>query len=79
MSTHPTDSVHIALDDRGLAYVRGTGVRVRRLGLEQAQSCLSPLQLRWRYPDLTLSQIQAALDFYRDHRARMDYEALLDH
>lgn len=78
MQPHPTDDRDIVLDERGLAYLRGSRLRVRQLGIEHTRDGLSPHELRWRYPDLTIEQIVTALSFFRNHARRMAYEAILE-
>jgi len=71
MSTvaHP----HIEISKDGHARIRGTGFKVRILA-EEYLSGASPEELRDWHPQLSLSQIHAALSYYYEHQPKFDHE-----
>jgi uncharacterized protein (DUF433 family) len=71
MSTvaHPQNEI----SSDGHARVRGTGFKVRILA-EEYLSGVSPDELREWHPQLSLSQIHAALPYYYDHQQEFDQE-----
>lgn len=64
---------HIDLDERGIATVVGTRVKVRDLALAAGQGLL-PEAIQAEFPHLTLAQVFAALSYYHDHRPAVDAE-----
>ena len=72
MST--TSSAHIFLDDRGVAWIADTNVKVIEVVLDKLAHGSSPEEMHFQYPHLSLAQIHAALAHYYDHQAEMDAE-----
>lgn len=78
----PTPSVpsgvvapHIRLDDRGVAWIDDTNVKVIEVVLDHIAGGLSPAEIRSEHYDrFTLAQIHAALAYYYDHQAEFDAE-----
>jgi uncharacterized protein (DUF433 family) len=68
--------LHINLDERGIAYIAGTSMKVSDIVIDSITWGLSPQQIQESYPHLSLAQIHAALTYYYDHKPEMD--ALLD-
>ena len=52
---------HIVLDERGVAYIAGTRIKVRHIVIERNAWNKSPEQIHEEYPRLSLGQIYAAL------------------
>ena len=65
---------HICLDDRGVAYIAGTRIKVRHVAIERQARGASVDDIQEAYPHLTLGQIYAALAYYHDHREQVDAE-----
>jgi uncharacterized protein (DUF433 family) len=56
------------LDERGVAYISGTSMKVAHIVIDAERWHMTPQQIQENYPRLTLDQIQAALAYYHDHR-----------
>src|SRR5437588_555528 len=65
-------ATHIRLDDRGVAWLDQTNVKVIEVVLDKLAHGSSPEEMHFQYPHLSLSQIYAALAYYHDHQAEMD-------
>jgi len=63
---------HITIDDHGVARIDGTRMKVLHLIKAMKAGSDSAQQLHEAYPDLTLSQIHAALSYYYDHDTEID-------
>jgi uncharacterized protein (DUF433 family) len=68
------ENSHIYLDDRGIAWVDDTNVKVIEVVLDKVADGLSPEEIHFQHPDLSLAQIHAALSYYYDHQAEIDAE-----
>lgn len=67
---------HISLDDRGVAYIRGTRIKVRHIAVERSVWQKSAEAIQKDFPQLTLGQIYSALAFYCDHQDQIVAEIL---
>ena len=67
---------HISLDERGMAYIAGTTLKVYDVVIDSTKWNMSPQEIMANYPQLSLSQIYAALAYYHDHKTEID--TLLD-
>ena len=67
---------HISLDERGVAYIAGTSMKVTDIVTDVTTWGMTPQQIQENYPHLSLAQIYAALAYYHDHKAEID--VLLD-
>ena len=57
----PTETAtHIRLDDRGVAWIDQTNVKVIEVVLDKLAHGSSPEEMHFQYPHLSLSQIYAA-------------------
>ena len=65
---------HITLDERGVAYIAGTRMKVRQIVSEKRGWGLTPEQIQEGHPHLSLAQVHAALSYYYDHQVEMDAE-----
>src|SRR5256885_9932430 len=69
----PTETAtHIRLDDRGMAWIDRTNVKVLEVVLDKLAHGSSPEEMHFQYPHLSLSQIYAALAYYQDQQTEMD-------
>ena len=74
MSTAVAPILHIRTDDRGIAFVDGTGIKVKQLVSFHQAWGWSPEEIQRNFPHLSLGQIYAALAYYHDHREQIDAE-----
>ena len=65
---------HIWLDDRGVAWIDDTTVKVAEIALDQIAHGWSAEEIHFQHPHLSLGQIHAALAYYHDHKAEFDAE-----
>lgn len=72
--TVATTYEHIALDDKGSPVVVGTRTKVIEIALAQRAHGMSPEELSYQLPHLTLGQIHSALAYYWDHKEALDLE-----
>lgn len=69
-----TDQKHIVVNERGTAFIEGTGFKVRELVKAHLAYGWSPEELQWQYPDLALAKIYAALAYYHEHEGEFREE-----
>lgn len=66
---------HIRLDDRGVAWVDDSNIKVIEIALEHIAHGSSPEEIWEQHQEyLTMAQIHAALAHYYDHQADCDAE-----
>src|SRR5947208_16293643 len=65
-------ATHIWLDDRGVAWIDQTNVKVIEVVLDKLAHGSSAEEMHFQYPHLSLAQIYAALAYYYDHQADID-------
>ena len=70
----PVAIEHIELDDLGVAWIRGTQVKVIEVALDKLAHGSSPEEMHFQYPHLSLAQIHATLSYYYDHQLELDAE-----
>lgn len=63
---------HIVLDDRGVAWIRDSNVKVIEVVLDKLAYGWSPEEMHRQHPTLTMAQIHAALAYYYDHQDEYD-------
>src|SRR5438309_2741751 len=63
---------HITVDDKGVARIEGTRIKVLHIAKERKGRGSSPEQIHEAFPHLTLAQVHAALAYYYDHQADLD-------
>ncbi len=64
----------ISTDERGVAYLAGTRMKVRQIVLEKNAWGLSPEEIQRGHEHLSLAQIYAALSYYYENQAAVDEE-----
>jgi uncharacterized protein (DUF433 family) len=78
---------HIGLDERGIAYVASTSIKVATIAVDADTWGHTPAEIQENYPKLSLAQIHAALAYHYDHRPEIyaqlaawdaEYEQLRD-
>ncbi|HVG34491.1 MAG TPA: DUF433 domain-containing protein [Pyrinomonadaceae bacterium] len=72
MSTIAT--THIEIDDKGVAWIDDTNVKVVEVVVDKLVHGSSPEEMHFQYPHLSLAQIHAALAYYYDHQAELEAE-----
>ena len=75
----PGIAPHIALDERGIAYIKGTRTKVLTVVQNKRASRNTPEQLQAAMPHLTLAQVYAALAYYHDHKVEIDRQIRQSH
>ena len=65
---------HICRDDRGVAWIDETNVKVVEVVLDHLAYSWSAEAIHEQHPHLSLAQIHAALGYYYDHAAEFDAE-----
>lgn len=68
------ETAHIRLDERGVAWIDDTNVKVIEVVLDTLAYGSSPEEIHFQHPDLSLAQIHAALSYYYDHQAEFNTE-----
>lgn len=65
---------HVELDERGVAWISGTKVKVIEVALDKLAQESSPEEMHFQFPHLSLAQIHAALSYYYDHQTELNAE-----
>jgi len=65
---------HIVLDERGVPEIAGANTKVAELIAEMQAHGLSPEELCFQLPHLSLGQIHSALAYYWDHKEEIDQD-----
>jgi uncharacterized protein (DUF433 family) len=65
-------SSHIRLDERGVAWIDQTRVKVIEVAMDWLANRSSAEEMHLQYPHLSVAQIHAALAFYHDHKEDFD-------
>jgi uncharacterized protein (DUF433 family) len=65
-------ATQIELDDRGIAWIGGTKVKVIEVVLDKIAYGSSPEEIHFQHPNLSLAQIHAALTYYYENQDRVD-------
>ena len=66
---------HIKRDDRGVAWIDETNVKVIEVVLDRLGYGWSPEEIHFQHPGLSLAQIYAALTHYYDNQTELDGES----
>jgi len=72
MAVAETSYRHIVLDDNGVPVIAGANTKVSELIAEIQAHGLSPEELCYQLPHLSLGQIYSALAYYWDHKEEVD-------
>ncbi len=68
-------STHIAIDNKGVAWIDDTNIKVVEVALEKIAHGSSPEDIHDQHRGhLSLAQIHAALSWYYDHQSEFDAE-----
>ena len=69
-------STLIELDERGVAWITGTKVKVIEVATDKLAHGSSPEEMHFQYPHLSLAQIYAVLAYYYEYQAEFEAEIL---
>lgn len=64
----------IEIDERGVAWISGSKVKVIEIAVDKLAHQSSPEEMARQYPHLSLAQIHAALAYYYEHQIEFDAE-----
>ena len=67
-----TFATEIELDDRGMAWIAVTNVKVTEVILDKVAHGWSPEEIHFQHPNLSLAQIHAAMTFYYENQEKVD-------
>ena len=67
-----TFATQIELDDRGIAWIAGTKVKVTEVVLDKIAYGSSPEEIHFQHPNLSLAQIHGALTYYYENQDKLD-------
>ncbi len=67
-----TFATQIVLDDRGIAWIAGTKVKVIEVVLDKIAYGSSPEEIHFQHPNLSLAQIHGALTYYYENQDKVD-------
>jgi uncharacterized protein (DUF433 family) len=65
-------SSHIQLDERGVAWIDQTRVKVIEVAMDWIANRSSAEEMHLQYPHLSVAQFHAALGYYHDHKEAFD-------
>ena len=71
-----TSYEHIVLDEKGVALIANTGMKVIELVQSHQAYGWSPAELHFQFPHISLGQIHSALAYYWDHKHELDQQIL---
>ena len=63
---------HVLIDGRGIAWIKGTRVKVVEIALDHLAHGWSAEEIARQHPDLTPGQIHSALSCYYDNKAEFE-------
>jgi uncharacterized protein (DUF433 family) len=67
-----TEYPHIQIDDRGRAFIKGTGFKVLQIVKDRVYYDWPAEEIQRQHPMLTLPQVYTALAYYLDHQDEFD-------
>ena len=72
MKAATTTYEHIVLDEQGVPVIAGANTKVIEVALAQKAHGMSPEELAYQLPHLSMGQIHSALAYYWDHKHELD-------
>ena len=63
---------NIYLDEKGIAWIEGTGIKVIEIVRDYIIDKMSPEDIKEAFPELSLAQIFSALAYYYEHKEEFD-------
>ncbi len=73
-----TINAHIVVDEKGVAWIDDSNVKVIEVALDMIADRMSPDQIHHQHPHLSLAQVHAALAHYYDRQAEFDAQIARD-
>jgi len=67
-----TFATQIELDNRGIAWIGGTKVKIIEVVLDKVAYGSSPEEIHFQHPNLSLAQIHGALTYYYENQDKVD-------
>ena len=67
-----TNIHHVTLDERGVAWIDDTNVKVIEVIADHLAHGTSPEEMHLQYPHLSIAQVCAAMAYYYDHQEDLD-------
>ncbi len=68
----------ISIDERGVAWIAGTGIKVKEVVIEKTIWGMTPEGMLAAHPHWSLPQIYAAFSYYYDQQAEVDAQIKCD-
>jgi uncharacterized protein (DUF433 family) len=65
-------TTQIEIDDRGVAWIAGTKVKVAEVVLDKIAYGSSPEEIHFQHPNLSLAQIYGAMTYYYENQEKVD-------
>jgi uncharacterized protein (DUF433 family) len=65
-------ATQIELDERDIAWIGGTRVKVTEVVLDKMAYGWSPEETHFQHPDLSLAQIHGALTYYYENQSQLE-------
>lgn len=65
---------HIIIDEKGVAWIEGTRMKVLHLIASKQSYGWSPEEMKRQFPHLSLAQIHAALTYYYENQQQVDLQ-----
>src|SRR5258708_4656508 len=65
-------ATQIELDNRGIAWIAGTKVKVIEVVLDKIAYGSSPEEIHFQHPNISLAQIHGALTYYYENQDKVD-------
>lgn len=62
----------LEIDERGVAWIAGTKVKVTEVVLDKIANGWSPEEIHFQHPNLSLAQIHGALTYYYENQSNLD-------
>ena len=76
----PVQSNHICVDERGVAYIGDTRLKVMHIVMDKMAHGSTPEEYVEQHPGVaTLAEVHAALAYYYDHQAELDQMVRREH
>jgi len=76
----PVNSNHICLDERGVAYVGDSRLKVIHVVMDKLAHGSTPEEYVEQHPDvITVAEAYAAMAYYYDHKAEFDEQIEAEH
>jgi uncharacterized protein (DUF433 family) len=71
-----TFATQVELDDRGVAWIANTQVKVTEVVLDKLAYGWSPEETHFQHPNLSLAQIYGALTYYYENQTSLDEQIM---